>query len=278
MPFLSALPTVDPQSVVDGAKLWSGPGYIDGLQMQWVSATAVTVSSGRAYIPSLGYYLDAPNAIALTGLVLTASTWHHLYLYDNAGTPAVECVTTAPAAPYSGTARAKTGDTSRRYIGSVLTDASAAISFLLPQQRYGWTDLFAAVTTQQNFSQGAFVVVEYNALTRDVAGEWNSAAWTFTPIERGLYAISAFAHPEIVNDGGACALDIFVNGVETYRVAEQAPRSPTNMAGLQIGSACLVALNAGDAVTVRIFIAGSGTTSYIDAIASLSYLSIYRMQ
>jgi len=127
MPFLSALPTVDPQSVVDGAKLWSGPGYIDGLQMQWVSATAVTVSSGRAYIPSLGYYLDAPNAISLTGLALAASTFYHLYLYNNAGTPAVECVMTAPAAPYNGTARAKTGDTSRRYIGSVLTDASGNV-------------------------------------------------------------------------------------------------------------------------------------------------------
>ena len=127
MPFLSSLPTVDPQSVVDGAKLWSGPGYIDGLQMQWVSATAVTVSSGRAYIPSLGYYLDAPNAIALTGLVLAASTFYHLYLYNNAGTPAIECVTTAPAAPYSGTARAKTGDTSRRYVGSIVTDGSSNI-------------------------------------------------------------------------------------------------------------------------------------------------------
>jgi len=133
MPFLSALPTVDPQSVVDGAKLWSGPGYIDGLQIQWVSATAVTVSSGRAYIPSVGYYLDAPNAIPLTGLVLTASTWYHLYLYNNAGTPAVECVTTAPAAPYSGTARAKTGDTSRRYVGSVLTDGTGNIYNFISQ-------------------------------------------------------------------------------------------------------------------------------------------------
>jgi len=124
MPNLANFPSADIQA---GAKLWSGPGYIDGLQMQWVSATAVTVSSGRAYIPSLGYYLDAPNAIALTGLALTASTFYHLYLYDNAGTPAIECVTTAPAAPYNGTARAKTGDTSRRYVGSVLTDASGNV-------------------------------------------------------------------------------------------------------------------------------------------------------
>jgi hypothetical protein len=97
-------------------------GYIDGLQMQWVSGTAVTVSSGTAYIPSLGNVLVANAAMALTGLSLTASTWYHLYLYSNAGTPAVECVTTAPVL-YYGTAYQKTGDNSRRYVGSVLADS-----------------------------------------------------------------------------------------------------------------------------------------------------------
>lgn len=102
------------------------PGYIDGLQMQWVSATAVTVSSGTAYIPSLGAYLQSNAAIALSGLTLTASTWYHLYLYSNAGTPAVECVTTAPVL-YQGGASQKTGDNSRRYVGSIRTDASGNI-------------------------------------------------------------------------------------------------------------------------------------------------------
>lgn len=103
------------------------PGYIDGLKMQWVSANAVTVGSGSAYIPSLGRVVRAPTALALSSLVLTASTWYHLYLYLNAGTPAIECVTTAPAAAYYGTARAKTGDTSRRYIGSVRTDGTGNV-------------------------------------------------------------------------------------------------------------------------------------------------------
>lgn len=102
-------------------------GYIDGLQMQWVSATALTVSSGAAYIPSLGSILQAPSSIAKTGLTLTASTWYHVYLYNSAGTPDVEIVTTAPASPYNGTARCKTGDTSRRYLFSVKTDASGNI-------------------------------------------------------------------------------------------------------------------------------------------------------
>lgn len=102
-------------------------GYIDGLKMVWNSATSLSVTSGAAYIPSLGYVLPSPSALTLSGLTLTASTWYHIYLYLNSGTPAIECVTTAPAAPYNGTARTKTGDTSRRYIGSVLTDASGNI-------------------------------------------------------------------------------------------------------------------------------------------------------
>lgn len=102
-------------------------GYIDGLKMVWNSATSISVTSGAAYIPSLGYAVNAPSTLTLSSLSLTASTWYHLYLYLNAGVPSIECVTTAPAAPYSGVAHAKTGDNSRRYLGSVLTDASSQI-------------------------------------------------------------------------------------------------------------------------------------------------------
>ena len=102
-------------------------GYIDGLQMKWVSGTALTVTSGAAYIEGSGKVLRATANIAKTGLSLTASTWYHVYLYSNAGTPDVEISTTAPDAPYNGTARAKTGDSSRRYVGSIKTSAAGAI-------------------------------------------------------------------------------------------------------------------------------------------------------
>jgi hypothetical protein len=102
-------------------------GYIDGLQMQWVSGTALTVTSGAAYIEGSSKVLRASSAIAKTGLSLSASTWYHVYLYENAGTPDIELSTTAPAAPYNGTARSKTGDSSRRYVGSVRTDAGGNI-------------------------------------------------------------------------------------------------------------------------------------------------------
>lgn len=102
-------------------------GYIDGLQMQWVSGTALTVTSGAAYIEGSSKVLRATSAIAKTGLSLSASTWYHVYLYDNAGTPDFELSTTAPASPYNGTARSKTGDTSRRYVGSIVTDATGVL-------------------------------------------------------------------------------------------------------------------------------------------------------
>lgn len=124
MPSLNNLTVQDLQW---GTANWSGQGYIDGLKMVWNSANSFSVTSGSAYVPSLNRVLPSPALLTLAGLALTASTWYHVYLYGNPGSPAIECVTTAPAAAYYGTARAKTGDTSRRYIGSVLTDASGNI-------------------------------------------------------------------------------------------------------------------------------------------------------
>lgn len=95
------------------------PGYIDGMEMVWNSANSISTTSGAFYINSLGYAVSFPSTLTLSGLSLTASTWYHLYGYLSSGTPAIELVTTAPAAPYSGVARAKTGDTSRRYLGSI---------------------------------------------------------------------------------------------------------------------------------------------------------------
>lgn len=101
-------------------------GYIDGLKMEWVSGTQIRFTSGSAYIPSLGRALALPSALTKT-LTLSPNTWYHNFLYSNAGTSDVETVTTLPDTPYSGTARAKTGDTSRRYIGSFRTNASSQI-------------------------------------------------------------------------------------------------------------------------------------------------------
>lgn len=152
MPNLANLPVADLQA---GTANWSGQGYIDGLKMQWVSATALTVSSGAAFIPALNKCLPVPGAIAKTGLALTASTWYHVYLWLNAGVPDIEIVTTAPAAAYNGTARTKTGDTSRRYVGSVLTDASGNLWYFQhagTRVSYGWGG--AGASPQRPLSSG----------------------------------------------------------------------------------------------------------------------------
>lgn len=102
-------------------------GKIDGLKLSWNSGTSISVSTGVAYVPGAGGMVPVTSALTLSGLTLAASTFYHVYLYLNAGVAAIECVTTAPAAPYYGTARTKTGDTSRRYVGSVRSDSSGNI-------------------------------------------------------------------------------------------------------------------------------------------------------
>lgn len=130
------------------------PGYIDGLKMVWVSGTALTVTSGAAYIQSLGRVLRVPSDIAKAGLTLSASTWYHVYLFLNGATPDIEIVTTAPTAPYNGTARTKTGDTSRRYVGSIRTDASGNVLLFRHVPSTGTMLYPAAATALRVLSNG----------------------------------------------------------------------------------------------------------------------------
>lgn len=99
-------------------------GYIAGLELQWVSGSAINITSGSAHIESLNAVINAPSTLNITGIALGNNAWGYVYLRSD-GT--AECVTTAPAAPYSGSARSKTADTSRRLIGAVRTDATGNI-------------------------------------------------------------------------------------------------------------------------------------------------------
>jgi len=117
-------------------------GYIDGLKMEWVSGTSLRVTSGAAYVPSLDRVLELPAAVTKAGLSLSANTWYHVYLFLTDEGADVEVVSTAPAsAAYSGTARSKSGDTSRRYIGSIRTNASSQIMrFNHSGEAVGWLE------------------------------------------------------------------------------------------------------------------------------------------
>lgn len=103
-------------------------GHIDGLRMMYTGRRSLTVSTGSAYILSLDRIVEVNANIVLTGLFFASpSTFYHVYLYDNAGTPAVETVTTGPTVNFYGTAYHKTGDSSRRYLGSLLINAASDI-------------------------------------------------------------------------------------------------------------------------------------------------------
>lgn len=122
----SGLAATDVQAAIDELVGGSGidPTFLRGLRLVWVAADAIDVEPGGAYIESTGLVLNVPAKISVTGLSFSAATWYHVYLYSNAGTPAIELSTTAPATPYYATARSKTGDATRRYIGSVLTNST----------------------------------------------------------------------------------------------------------------------------------------------------------
>jgi hypothetical protein len=108
--------------------LTAAKGYIDGLQLFWVSLTSIQINPGSAYIPSSGKILQLPTAVTVTPPA-GVTGFAHLYLYDNAGTPAVEMLAVEPVA-YWNTAYQKTGDTARRYLGSVLLNSGSAYKFL----------------------------------------------------------------------------------------------------------------------------------------------------
>ena len=106
------------------------PEYIDGLNVSYISTGSVSVGMGTAYIPSLNKAIHVTGAITVNSAnpgSATSGTWSHLYLYESAGAATIEDVTTVPSAPYAGVARTKTGDTSRRWIGSLYHNANGLL-------------------------------------------------------------------------------------------------------------------------------------------------------
>ncbi|WP_339495785.1 hypothetical protein [Pseudomonas sp. RA_105y_Pfl2_P56] len=100
---------------------------ISGLIPSRPSPTSLTFSTGTAYIPGLGRRITVTADITLSGLALASNTWYYAYLYESSGVPAVELVATVPTAPYMGSARTKTGDTSRRFIGAFRSAPSGGV-------------------------------------------------------------------------------------------------------------------------------------------------------
>lgn len=120
-----------PAVLMYSASAWGYPaqslGNISGLKMTFNSTTSISVGTGSANRPADSALMAVAAVITKASLALTANTFYHVYLFSNAGVPDIEIVTALPAAPYNGTARAKTGDTSRRYIGSIRTTTGGSV-------------------------------------------------------------------------------------------------------------------------------------------------------
>lgn len=123
--------TGDPEDLTAAqAKLITqATNYITGLKLSWASSTTITVGTGEAYVNGVIVAVSSPIT---SGTITAADDIYHVYLYNNSGSAAIEVSTTDPAtSPYSGTAYTKNGDTSRRYLGSVLCTSGGGVQDFL---------------------------------------------------------------------------------------------------------------------------------------------------
>lgn len=100
--------------------------HITGFDATRNSATQIAFSPGEAWIPDLGSVYQSGSTITVNLSGLSNNTWYYAYLYDNAGTPAIEFSTTAPAFYYLKAAQ-KSGDDTRRLVFAFRTNGSGQV-------------------------------------------------------------------------------------------------------------------------------------------------------
>jgi hypothetical protein len=122
-----ALSAGDPADLTaaQAKRITQATNYKTGLKISFVSTTQISVGTGEAWINN--EVLTVASALT-SGAITAADDLYHVYLYNNSGTVAIEVSTTDPAStPYFGTAYTKNGDTTRRYLGSILTTAAGGV-------------------------------------------------------------------------------------------------------------------------------------------------------
>jgi len=100
-------------------------GFVQGFVPRYSTTTQIQVTPGIIHLEN-GTILESTSTIS-NSPSLSANTWYYLYVYLNGSTTGIEVSTTAPASAYTGGARSKTSDTSRRYIGAFRTNGSSEI-------------------------------------------------------------------------------------------------------------------------------------------------------
>lgn len=190
-----------------------GYGGLSGMAPKWTSNTVLGCGSGAYYVESLGYAVYAAPA-DITPATPTASSIYHIY-----GTPAgaIEASLTAPVAfaTPTGTARSKSGDASRRYLYSAITDASSHFY----QFRYQQT---INCIRWLNPNSGPFTVLSGGAAVTSTTIDCSGAApTTATSLILGVVNLAAaFTLLLGTNDIGAISVSNYFDAVAAMQSPE----------------------------------------------------------
>lgn len=121
-------------TAVTGAGVVIEPGYIDGLNCSSPSTTSISISPGSAYIPSLGYVVNVPTTLTITGITGTSGTWHNVFISQSGSTVVMtqNASTGSPIVSYSGgSGYTLSGNNSYRYVCSFYFSGTNTIAAFL---------------------------------------------------------------------------------------------------------------------------------------------------
>jgi hypothetical protein len=167
-----------------------------GAKITWNSATGYQLDEGAALVNSIPL---SWSVVVRSSLSLAANTLYNVYLYDNAGTPAIEESITAPVWNSTLLAYAKTGDVTRRFMGYICTDASGNIR------------RFIHSLTGGRVSE--IILVDGSVTGKDIGGTGNvTTAWTsmdlskFVPIPATHFYAIVKTIGTVANDDGVASI------------------------------------------------------------------------
>lgn len=105
----------------------SRAGFITGFKLEKTAARTVRVSSGVAHIESSNSIAQSNSSITKS-FTLSGPSFGYVYIYilPN-GDSDIEVSNVVPSNPYFGTARSKSGDASKRFLGCLFIDAAGNI-------------------------------------------------------------------------------------------------------------------------------------------------------
>ena len=201
-------------------------GYISGLEAVWTGTNSLLIRPGAVYIPSLDRVVESRADIALNGQMPAQNSIYHLYAYENSsGVLAIEFNSVAPI-KYTDSASHKTGDTSRRYLSSLLTNASGQlVRFYQRGDSMLYTDIGDGTGSPfLLFSSASSVPVTVNTRTMSPNTAWAvkgilvnlNAIGTLRISLWSVGTVSLTSHREIVRPGSGFTGEVLVDPDGTF--------------------------------------------------------------